>query len=152
MLQRVQTLYLLAVVGVLVAFIFSPIAIFFNASAGLYTFDVFGVSNEQGEVMRSSYPLLILFVAIALLAFISIFLYKKRVMQMRILIYNIILLFLSSGLIYFYFYQFSNGFDVTDYTLKVGVVLPLIAIILTFMAYRNIRKDELLIRSMDRIR
>jgi hypothetical protein len=41
---------------------------------------------------------------------------------------------------------------VADYWFRMPVVFPVLAIILIYLAFRGIRKDEILIRSLDRIR
>jgi hypothetical protein len=50
--------------------------------------------------------------------------------------------------IFFTYFSFSGA----QISFKTGVVLPLVAIILDYLAIRGIKKDEALIRSIDRIR
>ncbi|MCK5170207.1 MAG: DUF4293 domain-containing protein, partial [Bacteroidales bacterium] len=86
-----------------------------------------------------------------LISFISIFLYKKRIIQMRINSFNIILMIGYLGLNYYYIQNFSKQLDgVVSY--EITTIFPFVAAILTYLAIRAIGKDEALIRSMDRIR
>jgi len=52
--------------------------------------------------------------------------------------------------LFFYFTYFS--FSGAKISFEIGIVLPLVAIVLDYLAIRAIDKDEALIRSIDRIR
>jgi hypothetical protein len=76
------------------------------------------------------------------------FLYKKRILQMRFNIFNSILLVALQGFIVYYIISYiSNGFIFT-----IQSVFPAISLILSILAIRNILKDEFLIKSLNRIR
>lgn len=68
---------------------------------------------------------------------------------MRILVFAILLMLGLFGMFYFFTYYSFKGADVS---FNIAVVFPLIAIILDYLAIRNIGKDEALVRSIDRIR
>jgi heme A synthase len=82
----------------------------------------------------------------ALIPAISMFLYKKRILQMRFNIFNSILLVALQGFIVYYIVQ-SKGLIFT-----VQSIFPVISLILSILAIRNIIKDELLIKSLHRLR
>jgi hypothetical protein len=86
---------------------------------------------------------------VALLHFAVIFLYKKRILQIRILVFTIVLLI---GLFGMFFYFTYTGFTDAKAAFKVPVVFPVVAAILDFLAIRAIGKDEALVRSLNRIR
>jgi Domain of unknown function (DUF4293) len=46
----------------------------------------------------------------------------------------------------------GNNFEITQTLYKWRFVIPLIAIILQYLAFRRIRRDELLVKAYDRIR
>jgi hypothetical protein len=74
------------------------------------------------------------------------FLYKKRMLQMRFNIFNSILLVALQGFIVYYIVR-GTGFIFT-----VQSIFPVISLILSILAIRNILKDELLIKSLNRLR
>ena len=56
------------------------------------------------------------------------------------------------GIYYFLSYRLFSSFEFHAQSVKLPLVLPLIAMIFTYLAVRAIFRDELMIRSMDRIR
>ena len=153
MIQRIQTLYLFVSLLLTGTLFFLPIADFIlgKESYSLY-FDGIKAHKPGSTITEvTTYPLIILLSIIALLNFISIFLYKKRIAQMRICIYNILLMIGLVILIIFYIFKIAGDIEATI-NYKITAILPLISIILTYLASRAIRKDEKLIRSLDRIR
>lgn len=152
MIQRIQTIYLLASI-ILISVMFGlPITELRALEQEFYTFELRGVEDDQGNYEYRTLPLTILFGVINLLILISLFLYKRRILQMRICIYNILLLIGSYGLIYYYLQDIEKQFQITESSFTVSIVLPAVTIILLYLAFRGIRRDELLVKAMDRIR
>ncbi len=152
MLQRKQTVYLffaLIIMGLM--FIF-PVIRFIDPDSNTYELICLGVVNiESGNFIVKAIPLTILLAVIVLLLIITIFSYKNRILQMRLSVFNILLMLGSVGLIYFYSLQAhgkTNG--VTFYLYP--VIFPVVSTILAFLAFRGVKKDEELVRSYDRIR
>jgi hypothetical protein len=78
------------------------------------------------------------------------FLYKKRILQMRFNIFNSILLVALQGFIVYYIILYiGRG---TGFIFTIQSVFPVISLILSILSIRNILKDELLIKSLNRIR
>ena len=155
MLQRVQTVYLLAATVLMSLMLFLPLAEIAAEGTGIYEVlskGWFITSGETAELAMATWPVFILVLFLTLLSLINIFLYKKRKLQIRICIYSIILAFGLIGLIYYYFVLGFRPLDEPAYALSFPMVLPAIFIILVYLAFRGIRKDEILIRSQDRIR
>jgi hypothetical protein len=108
------------------------------------------MENEVGLYQLTIPPIILLCIT-TLIPFISIFLFKKRVIQMRLNSLNIMLLIGYVGLNYYYIHTFSKQLNaVVSY--QITAIFPFIAVVLTYLAIRAIGKDEALIRSMDRIR
>ena len=150
MIQRIQTLYLLAVVvlGVLLC-CFSPVQ--FLPEEGV----------EYVSLMPfSKWPLAVISVAIPLLALVDIFLFKHRLLQARLNIVNVVLCLGYYALLALYVafvvkgYETIDGVALTDaaWYLNVWAGLPLVCIVLSMMATRRILKDEALVRAADRLR
>ncbi len=154
MIQRIQTVYLLIVAGLFIALMFLPLAVLQTNT--LYMFDVTGVSTmtQPSELIYPTWALLAIAGIIILLAFATIFMYKKRVLQMRMCVFNILLMIGFCALFGFYIWQISNAPELSGITisLRIWASFPIIAMILTYLAIRNIGADEALVRSLERLR
>ncbi len=152
MIQRIQSVYLLVATFLLASVFAYPYAELLSADGQLFIFNFNGLSIEnQDELYFLTVPPIILLVITTLISFTSIFLYKKRIFQMRMNSFNIILMIGYLGLNYYYIQNFSKQLDgVVSY--QITAIFPFVAAVLTFLAIRAIGKDEALIRSMDRIR
>jgi hypothetical protein len=147
MIQRIQTLFIL-LSTMLLAFLFTLPFAEIAAGGKLYLFNIKGIINS-GEVVHDGLPITVFTGIIVLLHVLAMFLYKKRILQMRILIFAILLMLGLFGMFYFFTYY---SFQSAGVSFNIAVVFPLIAIILDYLAIRNIGKDEALVRSIDRIR
>lgn len=147
MIQRIQTVYLL-VSGIFIGFLFFlPFAEIAKDSA-IYLFNAKGILLDT-EVKESGLAISALIAIIAAMHGVAILNYKKRIRQMRIIVFTILLMLGLFGLFFFFTYYSFSGAQIS---FKVAMVFPLVAIILDYLAIRAIGKDEALIRSIDRIR
>jgi hypothetical protein len=153
MIQRIQTIYLfLATLVIFLIFRFPLAEILIQGL--IYTFKyrgIYEITADKTELIIQALPLAVLYGLVLLVSFINIFLFKKRTLQMRLSVLNILLLIGSYALAYYYIYAAFKGMD-TVINPGISAVFPLIAAILTYLAFRGIRKDEKLVRSLDRIR
>ncbi|MCD6597040.1 MAG: DUF4293 domain-containing protein, partial [Bacteroidales bacterium] len=133
MIQRIQTIYLLLATVILVLILFLPIASMVDAQANSFSYLFYGVVDSSNTLVIIDYPLAIILGLIPFLNLVTIFLYKSRILQMRICIFNILLMLGSLALIWFYSYEAENVLFVDTY-FSYPVVFPLVAAILTFMA------------------
>ncbi len=147
MIQRIQTVFIL-VSALLIASLMKLTFAELSVNNELYTFVAIGIFNGD-ELIFNGMAIFIFIPIITLLHFVVIFLYKKRILQIRILVFSIVLLLGLFGLFFYFTYA---GFDGTKVAFKIPVVFPIIAAILDFLAIRAIGKDEALIRSLNRIR
>lgn len=154
MIQRIQSLYLLLVTAFMAITLFTPIAEFTIASGEVLTLSAFALSS--GEQSQSTLWMGIVMVLAAVLPFVTIFLFKRRQLQLRLCGVEVVLLI---GAIVFeviyYFLSTANALDgvtIAHRSIGWGALLPLVSLVLAFLAARNIFKDEILVRSLDRIR
>ena len=135
MLQRIQTLYLLIVLIISSGLIFA-----FN----LWTIDeveVYAIDN----ILAFS-----LFMLSGVLALASIFMFKNRKSQFVLGRLNIILNFFLLG---FFVYRSLNLSGETLVSEKgIGMFLPVLSIVFLVLANKAIKKDEDLVKSVDRLR
>ncbi|MCD7963176.1 MAG: DUF4293 domain-containing protein [Rikenellaceae bacterium] len=154
MIQRIQTVYLLVTVILMCVICFLPLADFIdvieNTTGKLYGW---GISTPEGCFI---YPdMTILLGLTILLPLITVFLYRKRWLQIRMCIVEMVLLAGMQIYIIMHIVRYFNTdkyiafesffFSVTD-------IIPIAGIILMFLALRGIMKDEMLIKSLNRIR
>jgi hypothetical protein len=136
MIQRIQTLYmLLAILLIGVMPFFIPL---WKTAAGPFYF-----------MQDSSYSALIgLSVSLLLL---SILFYKKRQHQFVLNRLNMIITLILLGLFVYRSLSLSGGTAAVSEK-GIGIYLPLISIVLLALANKAIKKDEELVKSVDRLR
>ncbi len=145
MIQRIQTIFLLLTAIVFGALFKVPFAVSNEPSVHFLSDGVFNVSDH---------PVLIgLTMLGTLLALISIFLFRKRKVQLQ-LGYLIIVTAILLPLIAFLLFtnasgQVNSSVGVND---QIGLFFPLIAILFAVLANYFIKKDDKLVKSMDRLR
>lgn len=96
--------------------------------------------------------MLALFSLAGIAAIGSIFLFKNRKIQMRLTLLS--LLVTVAGIVWSFIFYSQALKALSDQTYKdeLGRFLPLLALVFMTLAYRFIRKDEKLVKSMDRLR
>jgi hypothetical protein len=154
MIQRIQTAYLLGATFLLVFFFIVPFSTFtVEPQMVKYHFMVSGLSSEgpTSESIYSTLPLLILSILVFAISTITIFLFKKRMIQIRLCIINTVLLTGMQGLLYYYVVAVSKLLPANPHY-SIIFIFPVVSAILCFLALRAIAKDEALIRSLDRLR
>lgn len=152
MIQRIQTIYLLATT-VLIALIFVfPIAEYMDANNQIFQLNYLHFKSiSENYIDTFVLPITILVGIIPLISLVTIFLFKNRNLQVKISNIILLLLFVLFAVIAFYVYKFSVDLG-SKAVLKVSLLFPIIAIITTYLARFNIKKDINIIRSSDRIR
>lgn len=150
MIQRVQTLFLLISTAILSLLYMFPLTEFSDENSQIFNFNVFGIFADNEEII-STIPLLILLSIVVLLNIVSIFAFKNRSLQMRLSVFNILVLVGFIGMFAFYIFNTADTINANiHYT--IFSVMPVISIILIYLAYRGIKRDDELVRSADRIR
>lgn len=154
MIQRVQTLFLLAVSILTFTMLVSPLSSIILPSDEIVKFYSYGLKNiSQGnELIRYTFPLIVLIIISFGISFSSIFLYKKRPVQLKLCVYNILLQLLIIGIITFYYFSIKHQLNWESNSLSLVIIFPVINIVLTFQAFRAIGRDEHLVKSYDRLR
>ena len=136
MLQRIQTVYLLI----------SALVI-----GGLYLWFPI-IKSESGFIIISNNEPMVLGLIFGsiLLTLLSILNFKKRQLQFVINRLSIILNFLLLGVFVYRSLTLSGETLVSEK--GIGVLLPIISIVFLVMANKAIKKDEDLVKSVDRLR
>jgi len=154
MIQRIQTLYLtLATIfsGILLkGRIFSMVGIE-GESYELNFKGFFIIGNIDSNLIEKSLPLSILMIIVPILFFVAILLYKRRKLQIRVTVLST-LLSIGVFLLIIYYMIFTGKKLEAEFILRIRMVFPIIGAVFGYLAFRGILKDELLIKSYDRIR
>lgn len=150
MIQRIQTLYLLAVVALGIALIWLPVVQLVTPEDAV-ELQVYELSALGGAPIQGVWGLLVTTILIPLLALIDIFLYRKRILQARLNIFTVMLCLGYYGVLAIYIWLAKMSLGVEWHILPYAS-FPLVCLILTLMATRRILKDEALVRAADRIR
>ena len=96
-------------------------------------------------------PMFVVLLIVSSLSFFNIFLFRRRALQMRVCSFCIILLVAWFALYAFYIYKQGNGLE-ASFRPGWAAALPFCAIVLLYLAFRGILKDEMLVKSLDRLR
>ena len=153
MLQRIQTVYLLLIVVLTITTLFLPLAVL-QAGNDLFSFDASGVSTLMGEpeLIYPTWGLFALTAIIAIVALVTIFLFKRRILQIRLCVFNALLMLGFYGFFAYLAYNFTSSFEGMSLSVRFGLAFPFVNLILDYLAIRNIGADEALVRSLDRLR
>ena len=148
MIQRIQTIYLLIVAVVMIAMVFFPLGYLYPEGGGVSMFDAFGMHGQDHAL---TWFLFVLPVSSLLLSVLTIFFYKRRKLQIKLgyLTLFIIVLIYIVGI--FFLWELKQQHPATI-SFTIICIFPLIAFILEALAIRGIKKDEKLIRSLNRLR
>ncbi len=136
MLQRIQTVYLLIAAIVSLGLIF-----------------VFALwQSEEGSAVyaQDQLTIFIMFIASGLLSLISIFMFKNRKLQFVLGRINIILNFFLLGVFVYWSLSLPGEMNISEK--GIGMFLPIISIVFLVLANKAIKKDEDLVKSVDRLR
>ncbi len=157
MIQRIQSAYLL--VSVILTFLFAFLSfasfevndnVYFMKVMGLYYQDTSEVLFEAPNMSLSA----VVFFSI-LLSISAVFNFKKRSVQIQLVTLAIIAQLASVGLVLFAISTLPVGIlegtmPQVNYTF--ASFLPIAAVVFLVLALRGIKKDEKLIKSLNRIR
>lgn len=150
MIQRIQSVYLLVVTILLVVCMCTPVGTYIAADYSISEFTNLSITSPDGVKDYAPWALFAILLVGALLSFGTIFLFKKRMLQIRMTIFSTILLVgYYATLVTFIFMLKGEGMT---YSASWTICLPAVAIILNWLAIRAIGKDEVLVKAYDRLR
>jgi len=137
MIQRIQSIFLLVVIV---------------CGCCLWVFPFVSYEGYPSLLLRNPMDILpIVNYLSILMALLCLFMYKNRKLQIRLCK----ILMVLNAILFFVMMFFTNQLFDHDFqkgTFLFSSYLPLAAILFSFMAMRYIKKDEELVRSVDRIR
>jgi len=162
MIQRIQTLFLLGIIGCMGAYIYLPIwEKISQDGVQKMTLDAFGFKtwtlNHQGgwDLLSHQFPYILAIgsVLVIIVTIYSIFQYKNRLTQIKLGALIALLVMITVGFsVYILLKNEMNFNEGMKGNYKIGFFIPLAALIFNSLANRFIRRDEKLVKSVDRIR
>lgn len=151
MIQRIQSVYLLVVTILLVVAMCSPVGQFVATDGvTMYDFNPLGVSMADGA-SQSTWGLFGLLMLSAIVALGTIFLFRNRMLQIRMTIYNSVLLIGYYIALVVFIFVLKDTLNMA-FQLGWALCLPAVSIILNYLAFRAIYKDEVMVKAADRLR
>ena len=166
MIQRIQSLFLFLVIALGVTLFFLPVIQFStpddSAAQRMFELGAKGLTeittdyNPSAESLpavelKGVWGLTLTTVLIPVLALVILLLYKKRLLQVRLSLFLVMLCIGYYGILFMYVW-FGRHNVAADWDILFGACVPLLCLVLTMMAIRKILKDEALVRSADRLR
>jgi len=154
---RIQSLYLFLATILVVVCMASCIGYYISDDidrAG-QLFNLGCWSYEDGHPMSngSAWALFVLLLIESTLSFLNIFLFNYRALQMRVCSFCMILLVGWYATYGFFAWYFLDAFQTeVFFRVTVWAAMPCVSLILLYLAFRGILKDEKLVRSLDRLR
>ncbi len=155
MWQRIQTVWLLIASTLMIVFPWQDLLYLTHIGKDLfYTLTAWGLEplNTYNTAQMGVSAIGILSLLSAVFSFATIFLFKKRVLQMRFCVFNALLLLAIIGLIVFLTWFYIRELNVELVGAKFWLAFPCVSFILQLLARRGILKDETLIRMSNRLR
>lgn len=149
MIQRIQTVYLLVVAILMVVMMSLPVGSFVASDYTATVFNNLSLVAPDGTADYEPWAMFAILMVSAVDTLGTIFLYKKRMLQIRLTIFNIILLLGYYGTLVTFVFMLKGE---NSFTPSWTVILPLISIILDWLAIRAIGKDEMLVKAYERLR
>ena len=138
MIQRIQSIYLFLIVVLSCSIFYLP---------SIQVIEAFTPTNPTLSFVND-WLINAIEIIIPIIALVSIFLFKKRQVQIKLSYVNIILIII-------YYISFALNIFISEkasYKINISAVFPVISLILFLLAIRAIKNDENLVKSMDRLR
>lgn len=155
MIQRIQSVYLLLTAILSFLFLKGSIITFIDRSGYLIKMTFNQIIRESPvaavEILEKTFAVTLFIILIPVLSAIIIFIFKNRNLQKRLVRFLIIVViaFIFTSCLYAYII-------ITKYNSEIvpgfKMVIPLLQLIFSVLAYRGIIKDDNLVKSYDRLR
>ena len=145
MIQRIQSIFLLLAGAAMLGTFGVPFATSATAGTGFLADQLYNVLDH---------PVLMVLAGLGgALALLAIFLYNNRPLQVRLGYLTIVMSILLPVVAFLLvFLEPAQKEQSALYEDGLGIYLPILALILSILAIRFIKKDDKLVRSMDRLR
>ncbi len=134
---------MLIVTALMAVTLFAPLA-WFAGEAGEFGLYAFSLKTAAGEAVQPTVYMGVVLALACVLPFITIFLFKRRLLQLRLCVVEMVLLVGSAvmeGVYYFLSYRVFAEQTFHTQVLKPAVVLPLVCLLFAYLAARAVFRD-----------
>lgn len=166
MIQRIQTVFLFVACIATIVLLFIPFGTFIGCFSENLTgdciFNAFtvrlNVPEPGNSIIARSYYIGLTLILSSIISLVSIFLYKNRVKQAKVVSLNMLIILVALALTYFIYPDFifkkANLIYPESECLfnNWGLIIYLIPAVMMVLARRFILKDEAKVRAADRLR
>ena len=149
MIQRIQSVYLLVVTILMIICMCNPVGSIIASTNEISEFGNLCITLPDGTKDYAPWALFAILIVVAILSFVTIFLFKKRMLQIRLTIFSSIMLIGYYLALVALALMLAEG---TSFTPSWTICLPFVAIVLNWLAIRGIGADEALVKAYDRLR
>ena len=149
MIQRIQSVYLLVVTILMVICMCSPIGSIITNANEISELGNLCITFPDGTKDYTPWALCVILLVVAALSFVTIFLFKKRMLQIRLTIFSSVVLIGYYLALVAYLFMLAED---TTFSASWTICLPFAALILNWLAIRGIGADEALVKAYDRLR
>lgn len=149
MIQRIQSVYLLVVTILMVICMCSPIGSIITNANEISELGNLCITFPDGTKDYTPWALFVILLVVAALSFVTIFLFKKRMLQIRLTIFSSVVLIGYYLALVAYLFMLAED---TTFSASWTICLPFAALILNWLAIRGIGADEALVKAYDRLR
>ena len=116
-----------------------------------HVFKPLGVTLADGG-FQSTWGLFGILLLSAIISLCTIFLFRNRMLQVRMTIFGSLLLIGYYIAFVVFVFILKEDLNVTSFQLGWALCLPAVCIILNYLAFRSIYRDELMVKAADRLR
>jgi len=156
MIQRIQTIFL--ALGVILGALSSFLPIMgLSGLEGDFLMNLYKtVSANEGGILIKNMGVGALQGLVLIVTIWMIVMFKRRSLQIKLGKLNILLIAFEIAAIVMYSDLAKSAIDPNPETVivsfKLGAIIPVLSLVLTYLAIRFIKKDDALVRSADRLR
>ncbi len=151
MIQRIQSVYWLVITILLVVTMLSPIGFFTETGEAFDSvLKPLGLTMANGGY-ESTWGLFAILLLNAVVAFATIFLFRNRMLQVRMCVFSGLLqigYYVAAG-VFVYMLQSDLG---AGFRPGWALALPFVCIVLNYLAFRATYADEVMVRASERLR
>ncbi len=155
MIQRIQSVYLLLTSLLSIIFLKGAILTFFDNSGTLLKLTLSGLmrftADNSPEKIGEAWMIYIPVIIVSVLSLISLFLFKNRNLQLAVtkIVMGLIIISIAVSLIYTFMILSGSNAEIDNWF---KLLIPIVQLIFSWLAFRGIKKDDDLVKSYDRLR
>ena len=152
MWQRIQTLYLfLSGVTATLLLLFTLFTVTQSDPETIYAANFTGlIVSGWTSIKYFNLVSFVLTSLVTIISFVTIFLYKRRKLQIRLTIIGLLLMVAAIVAFGYMLWRQTDLMQTTQ--IRFWIILPIINLLCQYLAMRNIIKDDILVRASNRLR